>query len=143
MQVKHLDVTVSVLFLVFGIWVAFQGVEYGVTSDRGPGSGTFPLIAGVLIVVFAFLGLVRDLLKGMADNGGITLKDLAKIAGIIFLIWLYIMLFDSLGAFLPLPFLIIGISLMVHLRLDPPWLLSITGLAIALTVTCYYIFAVG
>jgi hypothetical protein len=55
----------------------------------------------------------------------------------------YLAVFGTLGAFLPLPFLMIIISLIIHWRVDAAWLGTITGISVAFTFACYLIFEVG
>ena len=109
MQLAKLDIATSFAAALFGAYVIVEAILYGVTSDTGPGAGTFPLVAGILILVFAIANLARTLRGAMPDalrlEGSIQLPEVARVLGTIVLIGLYIACFDKLGAFLPLPFL--------------------------------------
>jgi hypothetical protein len=146
MQIARLDLAFSALILGVGIWVLVQAADYGITSDTGPGSGTFPLVAGALISVFSAITLVRALRKrgaqAEADDERINVAEIARIMAILALIWLYIVALEWLGAFLPLPVLMIAISLVIHWRTDPRWLATLVGIAVSFSVACYFIFKV-
>lgn len=148
-QISKLDIAASAVFLLFGLYVLSQAWSFGITSDTGPGSGTFPLVAGLLIAVCAGLNLLRGLRREPplpeeeeAARLPITLGELGKVAAIVALIGVYMTLFPVLGPFLHLPVLMVAISLTIHWRMDPRWLVTITGISLAFTVACYLIFAV-
>ena len=141
MSIKLLDIILAGLFLAFGLYVIGSAFAFGITSENGPGSGTFPLIAGLMMSVFAAALLYRTIRKsGLADT--MDIGEVGRVAAILALLGVYILVFEPAGAFLPLPFLIVGISLAVHWRTDPLWLLQIAMLGIGFTVISYFIFAV-
>lgn len=144
MQLVKLDIVASVTAALFGAYVVTEAILYGVTSDTGPGAGTFPLVAGILILLFALINLIRTLKEPLADNlqlaGRMGLPEVARVAGTIVLIAIYIACFDTLGAFLTLPFLFVGVSLMIHWRVDPKWLVSLVAIAVLFTIGCYFVF---
>ncbi|HCO55877.1 MAG TPA: hypothetical protein DIT93_12785 [Pelagibacterium sp.] len=142
MSIRLLDTVVTCVFLAFGLYVLWSAVGYGITSDNGPGPGTFPLIAGLLITVFSVGVLWRGTKFPEGEGVSIGIAEVAKVAGILAVLGIYILAFDSLGAFLPLPFLILGTSLVIHWRTDPKWMLGLLGLAVAFSVCAYFIFAV-
>ncbi|WMT91120.1 tripartite tricarboxylate transporter TctB family protein [Pelagibacterium sp. H642] len=142
MSIKLLDIVLAALFLAFGLYVIGSAFAFGITSDTGPGSGTFPLIAGLLMAVFAGGTLYRALRRENAPGAAIGIGEVARVAGLLALLGLYIAAFEPLGAFLPLPFLIIGSSLIIHWRTDPMWLAQLGALALGFTVVCYLVFAV-
>ena len=142
MSIKLLDIVLAALFLVFGLYVIGSAFAFGITSDTGPGSGTFPLIAGLLMAIFAGGTLYRALRSGGNPDAAIGLAEVVKVAGLLALLGLYIAAFEPLGAFLPLPFLIIGSSLVIHWRTDPMWLVQLLALAVGFAVVCYFVFAV-
>lgn len=144
MRLLKLDIAATLVFLAFGIWVLIQAADYGVSSQTGPGSGTFPLVAGLLIAIFSVLNLVRAATGNspLKQEDALNMREIQKSVGIIVLIFLYIYAFGYLGAFLPLPFLMIGISLIIHWRVDPRWLAILAAFSLGLTVACYFIFEV-
>ena len=145
MQLAKLDIVTSVTAALFGAYVIVEAILYGVTSDTGPGAGTFPLVAGILILVFAIANLARTLRGAMPDalrlEGSIQLPEVARVLGTIVLIGVYIACFDKLGAFLPLPFLMVGVSLMIHWRADLRWLATLILSSVLFTTVCYFVFA--
>jgi len=148
-RVEKLDVIFTMVALAFGVWVLARAATYGITGDRGPGAGTFPMIAGLLITVFSATELVKavrrrssaPLVEKSAENS-VSAAELLRIVGILAIVGMYVALFPVLGAFLTLPFLMVGISLVVHWRVDPRWLLSLTALCVGFTFACHYVFAV-
>jgi hypothetical protein len=143
MRIRTLDTAAAALFFAFGIWVVAQAFALGITSDAGPAPGTFPLIAGALVALFSAAALVRSLRDREATGDAIGLPEVAKVLGITVATVVYLAVFKTLGAFLPLPFLMIAISLIIHWRVDLPWLAIITAISIAFTFACYLIFEVG
>lgn len=145
MQLTRFDIAASVAAALFGAYVIVEAFLYGVTSDTGPGAGTFPLVAGILILLFSVINLVRTLRGAMPAalrlEGSVRLPEVARVGGTIVLIGLYIACFNALGAFLPLPFLMIGVSLMIHWRTDPRWLVTLVVIAVLFTTACYFVFA--
>lgn len=145
MQVARLDIAFSIVTLVFGVWILSHALSYGISSDIGPGSGTFPMIAGLFVTLFSAATLVRAVRGRKLDPDAlqdrVSLAEVARIAGILAMIALYVGLFQLLGAFLSLPLLMIGISLVVEWRIDFRWLAKLTAISVAFTVACYFIFA--
>lgn len=143
MRLTTLDTVAAALFFAFGTWIVAQAFALGITSDAGPAPGTFPLIAGALVALFSAAALVRSLRHHEAPGGTIGLLEVARVFGITVATVVYLAVFGTLGAFLPLPFLMIVISLIIHWRVDLAWLGAITGISVAFTFACYLIFEVG
>lgn len=155
MRVSTLDTVTTAVFLCFGIWILVRAFALGVVSEVGPGPGTFPMVAGILITVFSAVALVRSRREPEASTntettstdtvitGAVTLPEVARVAGITGATLVYLAVFGSLGAFLPLPFLMVAISLIVHSRWEPKWLATITGISVVFTFACYLIFEKG
>lgn len=145
MSLARLDIAFSILTLAFGVWILSHALHYGISSEIGPGSGTFPMIAGLFVTLFSAATLVRAVRERKAASDSaqdrVGLAEIAKIAGILVMIALYVGLFQSLGAFLPLPLLMIGISLVIEWRTDFGWLVKLAVISVAFTVACYFIFA--
>lgn len=140
MPVRSLDAFASAFFVLFGAWLIYRAWGYGITTDAGPGSGTFPFVAGLLVMVFSFLNLVKYLTNIQLVQPTIERTELVQIGTIVALIWLFTEIVDWLGMFLPLPFLLVAISLCVSWRVDVRWLLTISAGSIAFSVICYLIF---
>lgn len=150
-ETAKLDIVASALFFLFGSWVIIQAFNYGIVSDIGPDAGTFPLMAGTFIAIFSVLNIVRTIrrFRGIdaseegvrTGHDAVHLTELIRIAIIVLLIAGYVAVFKSLGAFLPLPFLMLGISLTVHWRTDIKWLLTFVGISVVFTIVCYFLFA--
>ncbi|WGF90474.1 tripartite tricarboxylate transporter TctB family protein [Marinivivus vitaminiproducens] len=143
MRIATLDTAAAALFLAFGVWIVAQAFALGVTGDMGPGPGTFPLIAGILVTLFAAATLVRSRRSPEGSDDVIGVAEIARVAGILAAILAYLAVFGTLGAFLPLPFLMIAISLVIHARTDAAWLGTIAAISVAFTVACFLIFDVG
>lgn len=142
MSIKLLDIMLAALFLAFGLYVIGSAFAFGITSENGPGSGTFPLIAGLLMAIFSAGTLYRAIRSGSDPAAAIGVAEVARVAGLLALLGLYVVAFEPLGAFLPLPFLIIGSSLVIQWRTDPMWLAQLVALAVGFSVVCYFVFAV-
>lgn len=148
-----LDVVASALILLFGLYVLVQAWQFGITSETGPGSGTFPLVAGAFITIFSVLNLTRsirthstkksvDPTDSELDVPSIHAGELGKVVIIVTLIAIYLALFPILGAFLHLPLLMIAVSLVIHWRTDLRWLVTIAAISVLFTIACYYIFEI-
>lgn len=142
MQISRIDQIAAALFLCFGGWIILRAADYGIVSPTGPGSGTFPLVAGVFIVVFSAGILLREFVGRPGLGGRIAAMEVVRIATIVAMIGVYIALFGRLGAFLPLPLLMMGISLVVHPRFEARWLATLLAITVVFSVACYFIFAV-
>src|SRR3546814_14867750 len=83
MPTRYFALAASSFLALFGAWVIHRAFQYGITSDAGPDSGAFPLIAGSLVAVFSTLNLVRQISGPRAVEGRLLGAELAKIAGTI------------------------------------------------------------
>lgn len=142
MSIKSFEVVASALLSAFGLWIVMKAFDLGIVGDAGPDSGTFPLIAGLLIAVFAGASAIRTFRDGQAGSEAIGLGEVGRIGAIIFFMAAYLTVFTALGPFLPLPFLLIAVSLVIHWQTDLQWLATLIAISIVFTAICYYVFAV-
>lgn len=143
MAKTQLDIVVSVLLILFGAWVLSGAFSYGITSNIGPGSGLFPLIAGALILGLSLVNLFRTIKGSEQLEGDVALREIVPTLFIFCLAIAYLWSVDFLGIFLPLPVFLVLVSLSVHWRVEPLWLAGIGLGAIAFSALCYLIFAVA
>jgi hypothetical protein len=65
---RTLDRIAYAVFLCGGIFVIYQGRQWGVVLDKMPGPGFMPFWDGILIVVVSLLALIVSLLN-KSENG--------------------------------------------------------------------------
>jgi putative tricarboxylic transport membrane protein len=116
-------------------WIAFSLVVIQLTarlpwgSLHEPGPGFFPLLLSFVILGLSLSLLVRTVIKGRIQLGGIgspLVKSLVKISPILLLLSLYAIFIDTLG-FLMVTFLLIFLLLEVTYR-QKWWVSLVTAL---------------
>lgn len=70
MRMARLDAAVSLFWFLFGLALCWQAAALGLAGPDGPGSGLFPLLAGVAICAGGAALLLRHALTGGAPASG-------------------------------------------------------------------------
>ncbi len=86
LQVRHLDIYVSILLIGFGGYVIYQGLDYGYVENSTPSGGFLPVWSGIGIVVFSAINLWRlarhhGLSVPAIDLEAIAYREIAKVLG--------------------------------------------------------------
>jgi sorbitol-specific phosphotransferase system component IIC len=80
---RALDRIVYAVFLCGGIFVMYQGREWGIVLDKTPGPGFMPFWDGVLMVIASLLALLVSFLKKSEDSKQAFTKADLRYFGII------------------------------------------------------------
>lgn len=97
MSVQRLDLLVAALLVIFGLWLIYTGIGYGVTQGTTPGAGLFPIIIGSSIALLSAINLYRAL-GGIEELGaGISGREAAKAAVVIVALLIAVWLISYLG----------------------------------------------
>ncbi|GLK84082.1 tripartite tricarboxylate transporter TctB family protein [Ancylobacter defluvii] len=84
LQVRHLDIYVSILLMGFGVYVTYQGLGYGYVERGTPSAGFFPVWVGVGLAVFSAINLFRTCRHhglSIGDIDAIAYPEIAKVLG--------------------------------------------------------------
>jgi hypothetical protein len=86
LQVRHLDIYVSILLISLGGYVIYQGLDYGYVENSTPSGGFLPVWSGIGIVVFSAINLWRlarhhGLSVPAIDLEAIDYREIAKVLG--------------------------------------------------------------
>ncbi|MDR6434187.1 tripartite tricarboxylate transporter TctB family protein [Brucella pseudogrignonensis] len=60
-QTRNLDIAMSTVFLLFGVFVTLEGYGYGYSDHGAPGAGFFPIWIGAGILVFSAINLLNSI----------------------------------------------------------------------------------
>jgi hypothetical protein len=142
MSNRTLDLAMAAFLFFLGIGIILGATELGVWSPIGPTAGTFPMAGGLLLSILSIFNFVRALRGIEVVKGAIRGRDALSIAGVVVVIAVYLLLVDSLGMFLTLPFFLVLLSLCVEWRTDPKWLLSLFAGSVVFSIGCYFVFKV-
>lgn len=63
-----LNIGLSLFWVFFGLALAQQSLALGLGGPGGPGSGLFPLLAAILIILGGAGVLLRDLVRGVPEG---------------------------------------------------------------------------
>lgn len=102
-QARNLDIGLSVLLVVLGAYIAWQGKSYGYIDAGTPGAGFFPLWIGLGLTLFAAVNLVRTVRRaGMlaAIDGSEMLRIALCSLAMFAFVWLGGVIGMIAGAFL-------------------------------------------
>jgi putative tricarboxylic transport membrane protein len=136
-EAKHTDKIGAVIWLVLAAGVFFLAGDLPTgTGETGP--GFYPRVIAVLIAAFAVAQLVRSAYESNAEARVVTGAQVRKIATVTVLVTVYVLSLPWLGFVTgTVAFLVVG---MVYSGAKSP--LRIGGIAIGLSLTLYYVFAV-
>jgi hypothetical protein len=141
MSNRSLELAIAAFLFVLGMAIMVGALGLGVWSPIGPASGSFPMAGGLLLTGLSAVNFVRAL-RLEVGPGKLRGRDALSIAGVVAAIAVYLGVVDFLGMFLPLPFLLVLLSLCVTWRTDPKWLLSMFAGAVVFSIGCYFVFKV-
>jgi putative tricarboxylic transport membrane protein len=126
---KGYDLLSSIFWIAFSLVVIQLTARLPWGSLHEPGPGFFPLLLSFVILGLSLSLLVRTVIKGRIQLGGIgspLVKSLVKISPILLLLSLYAIFIDTLG-FLMVTFLLIFLLLEVTYR-QKWWVSLVTAL---------------
>ncbi|MBD9528578.1 tripartite tricarboxylate transporter TctB family protein [Paracoccus sp. PAR01] len=86
-KIRHADIAVSALLILFGAYVAYQGMGYGYIEEGNPSAGFFPFWIGLGILIFSGANLFNAVRRlelietiGKAEIVRVALCTVAMIA---------------------------------------------------------------
>ena len=106
MKEKHADIITLFLLLILGVFYFLSAQKMG--EVQGPntlGAGYFPTLLAVLLFILCIVSLVQRLLK--KDDKKIEIPNFGKIIITIVCTALYIALWDAVGNFILLTFILL------------------------------------
>ena len=127
---KTFDLWGSIFWILFSLGVMKLTACLPFGSLHEPGPGFFPLLLSFVILGLSLSLLVRTVIKGRIQLGGIgspLVKSLVRISPVLLLLSLYAIFIDTLG-FLTVTFLLIFLLLEVTYR-QKWWVSLVTALA--------------
>jgi hypothetical protein len=139
---RQLDLVVAAIWVGLGVAVAIGATRLGVMGPGGPGSGLFPLLAGLAL---ALAGLVQMLLR---DTAGVQRAFFAesgaapRVLAVIATLAAMIALAPRLGVLLPGA---VGLAVLVHLLAPRArwWTGSAVGVVSAALCWLVFVRALG
>lgn len=116
---KCADLVSGIFWLIIGLLLSIWSISYEIGTFKEPGSGFFPLGAGLLLILFSIILLVQLLVQGKKSSS-ISPKGLplslrsgwGKAAYTVFILLLSTFLFERIG-YLVTIFLLVFFSIRV------------------------------
>lgn len=139
MSIHRLDTIFATLLLIFGVWIMWQAVGYGVVGPDITDAGFFPLLAGGLLTVCAAGTLVRQR-REEASDAVLTLGEFAPVAGCVVATAIYLLLVETLGMVFLTPFYVFAVSCLIEWPRSRSALLTVVAVALGFTLFAYLLF---
>lgn len=127
------------IFFLFGIYIIYQSLQFGLTSPVGPGSGLFPFISGALISGGAAAHLIATLRKS-GDEERITLREILPIIFVMAAASVFVALAEDVGVFALMPVLFVLTSLSIRRPLTLRGYVYLLAGAIVFSIGAYFVF---
>lgn len=145
LQVRRLDIYVSVILVFFGAWIVYQGVGYGLAEGGVPGGGFFPFWVGLGLIVCASVNAYRAFHRDGATLAGLGLEnipysEIGKVLGASALMAAFIVLAFAIGMTPAIFLLMLAIGAVFGPR-NFRFYAVLTAIAVAMTVILYFTFA--
>lgn len=139
MSIQRLDTVFAALLLMFGVWIMWQAVGYGVLGPDITDAGFFPLLAGGLLTISAAGTLVRQR-REEASDAILTLAEFAPVAGCVIATAIYLLLVETLGMVFLTPFYVCAVSCLIEWPRTRSALLLVIAVALGFTLFAYLLF---
>ncbi len=75
---KTFDLGFSALIALLGLYVTWQGLDYGFTDEGVPAAGYFPVISGIGMLLFAVLNIAK-VLRNAGLHGFFETAELVRV----------------------------------------------------------------
>jgi hypothetical protein len=140
MTIHTLDKAVAGLLILFGGWLIWTGIGYGIMQGTTPGAGLFPLIMGIAIVVLSAINLFRAIANLETLAAGMSRREIVKAAGVVVVLVVSLLLVPYLGMTLVTVGMMAVMGLL--LRTDPSraFLLRLAAVSLLTPIICWWLF---
>ncbi|MBH0239604.1 tripartite tricarboxylate transporter TctB family protein [Methylobrevis albus] len=140
MTIHTLDKAVAGLLILFGGWLIWTGLDYGIMQGTTPGAGLFPLIMGIAIVVLSAINLFRAVTNLETLSAGMSRREIIKAAGVVVVLIVSLLLIPVLGMTLATLGAMVVIGLL--LRTDPSraFLVRLAAVSLLTPIICWWLF---
>lgn len=140
MTIHTLDKAVAGLLILFGAWLIWTGIGYGIMQGTTPGAGLFPLIMGIAIVVLSTINLFRAVSGRERLSGGMPRREIVKSAAVVVILVVTLLLIPVLGMTLASMAAMVVIGLV--LRTDPSraFLVRLAAVSLLTPLVCWWLF---
>ncbi|KQS83581.1 MULTISPECIES: tripartite tricarboxylate transporter TctB family protein [unclassified Rhizobium] len=137
---RSFDIGLSALLTLLGIYIVWQGLDYGYQDGAVPAAGFFPFWIGAGLALFSALNLIRNLrhsrLLGAVDQAEIVRVGLVSLA-----LGGFVVLSGFIGMIAASVLLMIAIGMVFGAR-DIRSLLAVGGIALGMAGILYLVFGV-
>jgi putative tricarboxylic transport membrane protein len=134
--IRTMDIAVAIALLIVAAIVMGDSIRLGIgwTESSGPAAGYFPFYIGVFLAAASLVNLLRALLAGRANTGGIFVarEAFGRVLAVLLPLIVYVIVLDYSGIYLASA-LYIGLF-MWYFGNYRPWHGAVVGLAIALAL---------
>ncbi|RUW89675.1 tripartite tricarboxylate transporter TctB family protein [Mesorhizobium sp. M7A.F.Ca.US.011.01.1.1] len=140
MSVQRLDLLVAALLIIFGLWLIYTGIGYGVMQSTTPGAGLFPIIIGSSIALLSAINLYRAL-GGLEKLGpGISGREAAKAGVVIAALLIAVWLTPYLGMMIATMLAMAAIGLALRTEPGPVFFVKLTAVAVITPIVLLLLF---
>ncbi|CCV05985.1 membrane hypothetical protein [Mesorhizobium metallidurans STM 2683] len=140
MSVQQLDQAVAALLIIFGLWLVYTGMNYGVMQGTTPGAGLFPIIIGSSIVLFSAINLYRAL-DGLEKLGsGISGREAAKAGVVIVALLIALWLIPYLGMMIATMLAMAAIGLALRTEPGPIFFVKLAAVSVITPIILLLLF---
>ncbi len=137
---RSFDIGLSALLTLLGLYIVWQGLDYGYQDGAVPAAGFFPFWIGAGLALFSALNLIRNLrhsgLLGAVDRAEIVRVGLVSLA-----LGGFVVLSGFIGMIAASVLLMIAIGMVFGAR-DVRSILAVSAIAVGMAGILYLVFGV-
>ena len=137
---RNFDLSLSVILTILGLYIAWQGIDYGYQDGAVPAAGFFPFWIGGGLALFSALNVIRSLrhsgLLGAVDRAEVVRVGLVSLA-----IGGFVVLSSLVGMIAAAVLLMIAIGMIFGAH-DIRSIAAVTAIAVGMAGILYLVFDV-
>jgi putative tricarboxylic transport membrane protein len=140
MSVQRLDLLVAALLVIFGLWLIYTGIGYGVMQGTTPGAGLFPIVIGSSIALLSAINLYRALGGVEKLGAGISAREAAKAGVVIATLLIAVWLTPYLGMVIATMLAMAAIGLALRTEPGPVFFVKLAAVSVITPIILLLLF---
>ena len=140
MSVQRLDMLVAALLIIFGLWLIYTGVGFGVMQGTTPGAGLFPVIIGSSMALLSAVNLYRALGGVEKLGSGISGREAAKAAVVMAALLIAVWLIPYLGMMITSMLTMAAIGLVLRPASGPGFFVKLAAVSVITPIILLLLF---
>jgi putative tricarboxylic transport membrane protein len=137
---RSFDLGLSALLTVLGLYIVWQGLDYGYQDGAVPAAGFFPFWIGGGLALFSALNFIRNL-KHSGLLGAVDRMEIVRVGLVSLAIGGFVVLSNFIGMLAAAVLLMIAIGAVFGAR-DIRSIAAVSAISVGMAVILYLVFGV-